>query len=155
MVLIKDNHIAAAGSITAAVQRVRAANRAGLPVEVEVKSVDELCEALELAVDRILLDNMDPQQMRQAVALSAGRSAPSAVPPRRPFRPVGRPARTGAASPNGGGQPERGRATLEASGGITLSNIAAVAGTGVDYISVGALTHSVQALDISLDVEEE
>jgi len=131
MVLIKDNHIAAAGSITAAVQRVRAANRAGLPVEVEVKNVDELCEALELAVDRILLDNMDPQQMRQAVALSAGRSAPS------------------------GGRPEWGRTTLEASGGITLSNIAAVAGTGVDYISVGALTHSVQALDISLDVEEE
>lgn len=119
MVLIKDNHIAAAGSITAAVQRVRAANRAGLPVEVEVKNVAELREALELAVDRILLDNMDPQEMRQAVALSAG------------------------------------RATLEASGGITLSNIAAVAGSGVDYISVGALTHSVQALDISLDVEEE
>jgi len=119
MVLVKDNHIAAAGGIAAAVQRVRACNREGLQVEVEVKSLDELREALDLGVDRILLDNMDSQQMRQAVVLTAG------------------------------------RAKLEASGGIRLDNAAAVAGTGVDYISVGALTHSAQALDISLDVEEE
>ena len=118
MVLIKDNHIAAAGSITAAVQRVRARNRDGLHIEVEVKNLDELHEALELGVERILLDNMDPDQMRQAVTLSAG------------------------------------RAKLEASGNIRLDNIAAVAGTGVDYISIGALTHSAPALDISLDVEE-
>lgn len=118
MVLIKDNHIAAAGSITAAVEAVRSHNRKGLPVEVEVKDLDELREALDLGVERILLDNMNPEQMRQAVALTAG------------------------------------RAKLEASGGITLDNVAAIARTGVDYISVGALTHSVQALDISLDVEE-
>jgi nicotinate-nucleotide pyrophosphorylase (carboxylating) len=119
MVLVKDNHIAAAGGIAAAMQRVRASNREGLQVEVEVKSLDELREALDLGVDRILLDNMDPRRMRQAVALTAG------------------------------------RAKLEASGGIRLDNAAVVAGTGVDYVSVGALTHSAQALDISLDVEEE
>jgi nicotinate-nucleotide pyrophosphorylase (carboxylating) len=117
MVLIKDNHIAAAGGITAAVQRVRAANQAGLRVEVEVTNLAELREALELGMELILLDNMDTVQMRQAVARTAG------------------------------------RAKLEASGGITLATVAAVANTGVDYISVGALTHSVQALDISLDVE--
>ncbi len=119
MVLVKDNHIAAAGDIAAAVQRVRECNREGLPVEVEVKSLAELREALDLGVKRVLLDNMDPGQMREAVALTAG------------------------------------RAKLEASGGIRLENVAVVAGTGVDYISVGALTHSAQALDISLDVEEE
>ena len=119
MVLVKDNHIAAAGGIAVAVQSVRACNHEGLQVEVEVKSLVELREALDLGVDRILLDNMDPGQMLEAVALTAG------------------------------------RAKLEASGGVRLDNAAAVAGTGVDYISVGALTHSAQALDISLDVEEE
>jgi len=119
MVLVKDNHIAAAGGIAVAVQSVQDCNHEGLPVEVEVKSLVELREALDLGVDRILLDNMDPGQMLEAVALTAG------------------------------------RAKLEASGGVRLDNAAAVAGTGVDYISVGALTHSAQALDISLDVEEE
>ena len=119
MVLVKDNHIAAAGGIAVAVQRVRACNHEGLPVEVEVKSLVELREALDRGVERILLDNMDPGQMRQAVALTAR------------------------------------RAKLEASGGVRLDNAAAVAASGVDYISVGALTHSAQALDISLDVEEE
>ena len=119
MVLVKDNHIAAAGGIAVAVQSVRACNHEGLQVEVEVKSLVELREALDLGVERILLDNMDPGQMRQAVALTAR------------------------------------RAKLEASGGVRLDNAAAVAGTGVDYISVGALTHSAQALDISLDVGEE
>jgi len=118
MVLIKDNHIAAAGGITAAVQRVQALNREGLQVEVEVKNLDELREALDLGVDRILLDNMDPGQMREAVALTSG------------------------------------RAKLEASGGIRLDNVAVVAASGVDYVSIGALTHSAHALDISLDVEE-
>jgi len=117
MILIKDNHIAAAGGITAAVQRVRASDGRALPIEVEVKDLDELRETLALGVDRILLDNMDAAQLRRCVALAAG------------------------------------RAKLEASGGIHLDTIAAVAGTGVDYISVGALTHSAQALDISLDVE--
>ena len=118
MVLIKDNHIAAAGSISMAVQAVQAHNKAGLKVEVEVKNLAELRDALELGVDRIMLDNMDPETMRQAVALTAG------------------------------------RVELEASGGITLQNVAAVARTGVDYISVGALTHSAPALDISLDIED-
>jgi nicotinate-nucleotide pyrophosphorylase (carboxylating) len=119
MVLIKDNHIAAAGSITAAVHRVRSHDAAKLLIEVEVKNLKELREALELGVDRIMLDNMDPGQMCEAVALTAG------------------------------------RVELEASGGITLDNVAAIAKTGVDYISVGALTHSAPALDISLDVEAQ
>jgi nicotinate-nucleotide pyrophosphorylase (carboxylating) len=111
MVLIKDNHIDAAGGITAA---VTAAQTAGLPIEVEVKNHDELCEALTLKVDRILLDNMNLQQMRQAVTVTAGH-----VP-------------------------------LEASGNMALDRVAAVAATGVDYISVGALTHSAPALDLSM-----
>lgn len=117
MVLIKDNHIAAAGSITDAVRRVRQKNALRLPIEVEVKTWAELEEAVALRPDRIMLDNMSAQEMKQAVDWVAGR-----VP-------------------------------LEASGGITLNSVRAVAETGVDYISVGALTHSVTALDISLEVE--
>jgi nicotinate-nucleotide pyrophosphorylase (carboxylating) len=117
MVLVKDNHIAAAGGVTAAVQGVRAHNAQGLPIEVEVKTWDELREAVALRPDRIMLDNMTPDEMRRAVDWVAGR-----VP-------------------------------LEASGGITLESVRAVAEAGVDYISVGALTHSVVALDISLEVE--
>lgn len=115
MVLIKDNHIEAAGGITAAVERARAA-RQDLPIEVEVTSLEQLDEALGLHVQRIMLDNMSPAIMRQAVQRTAG------------------------------------RAELEASGGITLATIAEVAATGVDLISVGALTHSVKALDISLEI---
>jgi len=117
MVLIKDNHIRAAGGITEAVQAVRARNTLGLPVEVEVTDLAQLREALGLIVDHVLLDNMGLEEMRKAVALTAGR-----VP-------------------------------LEASGGVNLDTVAAIAATGVDYISVGALTHSVQALDISLEME--
>ncbi len=117
MVLIKDNHIAAAGGITAAVQRVRRENTLGLLIEVEVKTWAELAEAVALRPDRIMLDNMSAPEMKQAVDWVAGR-----VP-------------------------------LEASGGITLDSVRAAAETGVDYISVGALTHSVTALDISLEVE--
>ncbi|MCL6431642.1 MAG: carboxylating nicotinate-nucleotide diphosphorylase [Anaerolineae bacterium] len=117
MVLIKDNHIAAAGSIRAAVERARAHNRARLPIEVEVTNLDQLAEALSLGVDRILLDNMDLETMRRAVDYVDG------------------------------------RVELEASGGITLENVADVAATGVTHISVGALTHSVKALDISLELE--
>jgi len=117
MVLIKDNHIAAAGGITAAVRRAQAHNDQGLPIEVEVTDLEQLEEALALGVHRILLDNMDVATLRRAVALT-GR-----------------------------------RALLEASGGISLENVAEVAATGVDYISVGSLTHSVRALDISLDIE--
>jgi nicotinate-nucleotide pyrophosphorylase (carboxylating) len=115
MVLIKDNHIDAAGGITAAVQAVRGNSvAAGLAVEVEVKTLDELREALALNVDRILLDNMTDDQMREAVAITGGRTK------------------------------------LEASGNMSLERVPAVAATGVDYISVGALTHSAPALDLSM-----
>ena len=114
MVLIKDNHIAAAGSITEAVKRVRERDKRDRAIEVEVKSLTELEETLELSVDRILLDNMRPAEMREAVRVADGRTP------------------------------------LEASGNVSLDNVAAIAATGVDYVSVGLLTHSVQALDISL-----
>ncbi len=114
MVLIKENHIAAVGSISAAVARVRAGDDRKRLIEVEVRNLAELQEALALKVDRILLDNMSLAEMREAVRLTEGR-----VP-------------------------------LEASGNVTLDNVAAVAATGVDYISIGILTHSVRALDISL-----
>jgi nicotinate-nucleotide pyrophosphorylase (carboxylating) len=117
MVLIKDNHIAAVGSIGDAVARVRAGDPRGRPIEVEVTSLAELQEALPLGVDRILLDNMRCDDLAEAVRLTAGR-----VP-------------------------------LEASGGVTLETVAAIAATGVDFISTGAITHSVKALDISLDLE--
>ncbi len=113
MLLVKDNHIESAGSVTAAVERARSVHPE-LPVEVEVKDVPELREALVLDVDRIMLDNMDLDEMRAAVQLTDGRVA------------------------------------LEASGGVTLERVAAVAATGVDYISVGALTHSAAALDLSM-----
>lgn len=117
MVLVKDNHIAAVGSISEAVARVRANDKRGRPIEVEVKTLVELQEALALELDRIMLDNMSLAEMREAVRLANGR-----VP-------------------------------LEASGNVNLENVGAIAATGVDYISVGMLTHSVQALDISLELE--
>lgn len=118
MVLIKENHIAAAGGIRAAVEAVRGRNADGLAVEVEVTSLEELDEALAVGVDRVLLDNMAPETMREAVARA-------------------RASRSGA--------PE-----LEASGGIALDTVRRAAETGVDFVSVGALTHSVPALDLSL-----
>jgi nicotinate-nucleotide pyrophosphorylase (carboxylating) len=120
MVMIKDNHIAAAGGITAAVRAVRARNDRGLRVEVETTNLDEVREALAAGVDRIMFDNMTPETMADAVALV--RAADS-------------------------------RPETEASGGITLETIAAFARTGVDFISVGALTHSAPALDLSLRLE--
>ncbi len=114
MVLIKNNHITAVGSITAAIKRVRECDDRHRPIEVEVRSLAELREALVLRPDRILLDNMSLDQLREAVAITQGR-----VP-------------------------------LEASGNVTLETVNAIAATGVDYISSGALTHSVKALDISL-----
>ena len=117
-VMIKDNHIAAAGGITAAVEMVRAyPQAAGLPVIVEVDTLAQLEEALALDVDQILLDNMDEATMRQVVVMTAGR-----VP-------------------------------LEASGNMSLERVAAVAATGVNFISVGALTHSAPALDLSMRLE--
>jgi nicotinate-nucleotide pyrophosphorylase (carboxylating) len=118
MVLIKNNHITAVGSITAAINRVRECDDRHRPIEVEVRTLDELREALALQPDRILLDNMDFDQMREAVHIAAGR-----VP-------------------------------LEASGNVTLDTVNAIAATGVDFISSGALTHSVKALDISLTLNE-
>ncbi len=118
MALIKDNHIAAAGSITEAVKRVRANDKQSRPIEVEVKSVPELQETLALKVERIMLDNMTPARMSEAVEITAGQTP------------------------------------LEASGNVTLETVAQIAATGVDYISIGALTHSVKALDISLLLNE-
>lgn len=120
MVLIKENHISAAGGIGAAVAAVRSRNAAGLRVEVEVTNEAELREALEAGVDVVLLDNMDPARLREAV--SAVRASGSA-------------------------------ALTEASGGIDLETVREVAETGVDMISVGALTHSAAALDLSLLID--
>ena len=121
MVMIKDNHIAAAGGIRAAVERVRGRNDGRLPVEVEVRTMAELEEALGLGVERILLDNMDVAGLRAAVARADGEG--------------------------------RKRPVLEASGNVTLANVRAVADTGVDLISVGALTHSAPAADLSLRMQ--
>ncbi len=119
MVLIKENHIRAAGGIGAALSSaVPRARRAGLEVEIEVTSLAELEEALGGGPDRVLLDNMSVDELRACVARV--RSAP-------PPRP-----------------------TLEASGGVSLATARAVAGTGVDFVSVGAITHSAPALDLSL-----
>ena len=116
MAMIKDNHIAAVGSLTAAVQRVREGDPRQRPIEVEVTTLAQLSEALQLPLDRILLDNMSLTQMAEAVRMTAGH-----IP-------------------------------LEASGNVNLNTVAAIAATGVDFISAGALTHSVKALDISLDL---
>ncbi len=115
MVLIKDNHIAAAGSLPEAVRRVHRAD-AGVPIEVEAHTLDELRQALELRIRRVLLDNMDVPTLRQAVEMVAGQSF------------------------------------LEASGGVDLERAGEIASTGVDAISVGALTHSAPALDVSLEM---
>lgn len=116
MVLIKDNHIAAVGSITQAINKVRAGIGKRLAIEVEVKSMAEFQEALALRPDRIMLDNMSLQDMSRAVALAAS------------------------------------QVELEASGNVTLENVTDIAATGVDFISIGALTHSARALDISLEI---
>ena len=113
MVLIKDNHIDFAGSITAAVERVRASGTR-LEIEVEARTLEDLREALSLGVERVLLDNMTIETMREAVALNGG------------------------------------KAKLEASGNVTLQSVRAVAETGVDFISVGGLTHSAPVFDVSL-----
>jgi nicotinate-nucleotide pyrophosphorylase (carboxylating) len=117
-ILIKENHIAAAGGIAQAVARARehAPELAGT-LEVEVRNPQEIHEALEAGAPRLLLDNMDEARLRAAVAQVAG------------------------------------RAQLEASGGVTLQTLRAVAQTGVEWISMGALTHSAPALDLSLTLE--
>jgi nicotinate-nucleotide pyrophosphorylase (carboxylating) len=113
-VLVKDNHLRAAGSVADAVRLVRAAS--DLPIEVECETLTQVAEALGADVDAILLDNMTLAELREAVALAAG------------------------------------RARLEASGGVSLDTIRAIAETGVDEISVGALTHSARSLDVSLEL---
>jgi nicotinate-nucleotide pyrophosphorylase (carboxylating) len=118
-VLIKENHVAVAGGLNEAVARVRDQNNRDLPVIVEVRTADEVRAALDLGVDRLLLDNMDPAALRDAVRAAA----------RRDPRPE-----------------------LEASGNVTLANVRDVAETGVDFISIGALTHSAPALDLSLRI---
>lgn len=115
--LIKDNHIVAAGGVVQAFNAVRE-QFPGIALEVEVDSMEQLAEVLDAGADLVLLDNFTPDQMREAVALTAG------------------------------------RAKLEASGGLTLDNAADVADTGVDYVAVGALTHSVKVMDIGADLRE-
>jgi nicotinate-nucleotide pyrophosphorylase (carboxylating) len=115
-ILIKENHAAAAGGVGEAVRRARAA-RPDLPLEVEVRTLEELEEALAAGAPRVMLDNMDLATMRVAVERTAG------------------------------------RASLEASGGVTLKSLRGIAETGIDFISIGALTHSAPALDLSLILE--
>jgi len=119
-IMIKDNHISAAGSVSGAVETVRNANPRGLKIEVEVKTLEELDEVLLLdGIDIVMLDNMPVAHMREAVT-RANR-----------------------------------RFLIEASGNVSLSNVRDIAETGVDYISVGAITHSAPAADISLLIEGE
>ncbi len=113
MVLIKDNHLMLTGSVQEALNRIKETR---LPVMIEVKTIDQLREALTAGAKRIMLDNMTVPQLRRAVQITAG------------------------------------RAKLEASGGISLKNVQPIARSGVDYISIGELTHSAPAADISLDV---
>ena len=120
--LIKENHIALAGGIARAVHAARGAHPE-LPVEVEVRDLDETAYALGTGADRLLLDNMDLETMRAAVALRDRQAG-------------------------GGGGP-----TLEASGGVDLETVRAIAETGVDFVSFGALTHSAPNLDFSLLLE--
>ncbi len=114
-VLIKDNHIAAAGGIEQAIERARAHTGHMVMIEVEVDTLDQLEKALKLSVDAVLLDNMDTGTLAEAVRKAGG------------------------------------KAVTEASGGVTLETVRAIAETGVDLISVGALTHSASALDLGLD----
>ena len=114
-VLVKDNHIAAAGGVGAVVRALRDQLGPMVKIEIEVDTLDQLEEALALGIDAILLDNMPPETMKRAVAIA------------------------------------KGRAKLEASGSITLERVRAIAESGVDYISSGAITHSARCLDVGLD----
>jgi nicotinate-nucleotide pyrophosphorylase (carboxylating) len=122
MMLIKDNHIDFAGSITEAVRLARA-GADGLQIEVETRTLDHVREALRLGVERILLDNMSPEMLAEAVRIThasqVGVKGPSPL--------------------------------LEASGNVTVENVRRIAETGVDYISIGALTHSAKVFDLSFE----
>jgi nicotinate-nucleotide pyrophosphorylase (carboxylating) len=124
--LIKDNHLALYRSITKAVEAVRNANRKGLKIEVEVQDLKRVEEAIKAGVDWVLLDNMTLEDLHLAVILRN---------------------KIGISTPKDGRMP-----LLEASGNVNLHNVKAVAETGVDFISIGALTHSAPAVDVSLDV---
>jgi nicotinate-nucleotide pyrophosphorylase (carboxylating) len=113
-ILIKENHIMAAGGVTAALAQARQLARGDVFIQIEVETIEQLAEALDAGATMILLDNMDLAQMRQAVGLTAG------------------------------------RAQLEASGGVSLETVRAIAETGVDRISIGGLTKDVKAIDLSL-----
>jgi nicotinate-nucleotide pyrophosphorylase (carboxylating) len=115
MMLIKDNHIDFAGSMEEAVRRARVAASSGVVLEVEARTLDDVQAALELKVNRILLDNMTIEMMVEAVRITNG------------------------------------RAKLEASGNVNLENVRRIAETGVDFISIGALTHSAKTFDVSFD----
>jgi nicotinate-nucleotide pyrophosphorylase (carboxylating) len=115
-ILVKENHLRVAGGVSAAAATL-AGRRDGVSVEVEAETLEQVAEALDAGIERILLDNMTPDEIGAAVALVAG------------------------------------RAKLEASGGVTLETVRAYAETGVDYISIGALTHSARSLHVSLEVE--
>ena len=112
-ILVKDNHLRLGGGVTASVLKARST---GLRVEVECETLQDVADALEAGAPALLLDNMTPDQLREAVAIVGG------------------------------------RATIEASGGVTLESVREVAATGVDYISVGALTHGARSLDVSMEV---
>jgi nicotinate-nucleotide pyrophosphorylase (carboxylating) len=118
-ILIKDNHIAAAGSVSKAVSLARNNSPHTVKVEVETETLAEVQEALESGADIILLDNMAIDRMKQAVTLIGG------------------------------------KALVEVSGNVTLGNIAEIAEIGVDFISVGALTHSSKAVDLSLEITQQ
>ncbi len=116
-ILIKENHIISAGSITAAIENSRQLH-AEMPVEIEVESLDELRDALSSRAERLLLDNFSLDMLREAVAINRDEGDPPAE--------------------------------LEASGGVTINDLRKIAETGVDYISVGALTKNVDAIDLSM-----
>lgn len=132
MYLVKDNHIKAAGSITLAVERIQA-HRQELLLEVEAQSFEQVKEACEAGIDRILFDNMSLEQIALALQIVDNHPKPATPPHAR---------RKGAKR-----WPE-----VEVSGGISLDNVKEIAELGVDFISVGALTHSAPALDLSLEI---
>jgi nicotinate-nucleotide pyrophosphorylase (carboxylating) len=117
-ILIKENHAALAGGVGEAVRRAREA-QPDLPIEVECRDLDEVGQGTDAGANRLLLDNMSPDELREAVAAARGANGPE----------------------------------LEASGGVTLETVAEIATTGVDFVSVGALTHSAPNLDLSMTVE--
>ena len=120
MVLIKENHIASAGSISAALQQAQT-NYPELEIEIEVETIEELQEALQAGAKRVLLDNFSLENLRQAIELNKNQTN---------------------------------QAKLEASGNVSLDNIAEIAKTGVDFISIGAITKHIKALDLSMLISE-